>query len=117
MRFLGAEGRKSELVRCYEQRAQPSECVDTVAKLLAATSDDRERRSLIALNEKTMQRKFDTTREPFVGQILCCDGSISETCACGGKLKNCCPRRGGVCGCTNAPTPSAAAPSAQATSQ
>ena len=104
MRFLGPEGRRRELVACYEQQA-PIGCVDTVANVLAATSDDRERRSLIALNEKTMQRKFDTAREPMVGQILCCDGTISETCVCGAKLKNCCTRLGGVCGCTQGPTP------------
>lgn len=103
MRFLGPEGRKRELVACYEQHA-PVGCVDTVAKVLAATTNDRERRSLIALNEKTMQRKFDTAREPLVGQILCCDGTISETCVCGAKLKHCCPRRGGVCGCTQVTT-------------
>jgi hypothetical protein len=106
MRFLGPEGRKRELVACYEQHA-PIGCTDTVAKVLAATADDRERRSLIALNEKTMQRKFDTAREPIVGQILCCDGTISETCVCGAKLKNCCTRRGGVCGCTQGATPKA----------
>lgn len=108
LRFLGPEGRRRELVACYEQHA-PLECTDTVAKLLAAAADERERRSLIALNEKTMQRRFDTTRDPPVGQILCCDGAVSETCACGGKLKNCCPKRGGVCGCVGAPTPSALA--------
>ena len=106
-RFLGPEGRKRELVTCYEQRP-PTECVDTVAKLLAATSDDRERRALIALNEKTLQREFDTAREPIVGQILCCDGTISETCVCGAKLKNCCKLRDGVCGCTPGPVGSAA---------
>jgi hypothetical protein len=99
MRFLGPEGRRRELVACYEQHA-PIGCGDTVAKVLAASADDRERRSLIALNEKTMQRKFDTAREPIVGRILCCDGTIPETCVCGGKLKNCCGRHGGVCGCT-----------------
>jgi hypothetical protein len=101
LRFLGPEGRKRELVACYEQHA-PIGCRDTVAKVLAASSDDRERRSLIALNEKTMQRKFDTAREPIIGQVLCCNGTIPETCVCGAKLKNCCTRHGGVCGCTQA---------------
>ena len=103
-RFLGPEGRKRELVACYDSRP-PIECSDTVAKLLAAASDERERKALIALNEKTLQRLFDKAREPFAGQLLCCDGAISETCACGGKLKNCCTRRGGVCGCAAPPAP------------
>jgi hypothetical protein len=103
LRLLGPEGRKRELVTCYE-RHSAIECTDTVAKLLVASSDDRERRALIALNEKTMQRQFDSRRMPSVGRILCCDGAVSETCACGGKLKNCCPRRGGVCGCAPAIT-------------
>jgi hypothetical protein len=105
MRFLGPEGRRRDLVACYEQNG-PIGCADTVAKLLAATSDERERRSLIALNEKTLQRLFDTAREPIAGQILCCDGTISETCVRGAKLKNCCKSRGGVCGCKPAPAPS-----------
>jgi hypothetical protein len=108
LRFLGPEGRKKELVACYERRI-PIECTPTVADLLAAASDDRERRALITLNEKTMQRAFDKAPGPAVGQILCCDGAASTTCACGGKLKNCCPRRGGVCGCTAASPPNAQA--------
>lgn len=103
-RFLGPEGRKKELVACYESRP-PVECADTVAKLLAAASDDRERKALIALNEKTLQRLFDKPHEPFAGQLLCCDGAVSETCACGGKLKSCCAKRGGVCGCAVPPAP------------
>jgi hypothetical protein len=106
MRFLGPEGRRRELVACYEQHA-PIGCTATVAQVLAASSDDRERRSLIALNEKTMQRKFDTAHEPMVGQILCCDGTIPETCVCGAKLKTCCTRHGGVCGCTQGATTTA----------
>jgi hypothetical protein len=102
-RFLGPEGRKKELVSCYESHP-PIECADTVAKLLAAATDDRERKSLIALNEKTLQRLFDKAHEPFAGQILCCDGAVAATCGCGGKLKNCCTRRGGVCGCAALPT-------------
>lgn len=103
-RFLGPEGRKKELTGCYEQRP-PIECSDTVVKLLAAASDERERRALITLNEKTLQRLFDKTKEPFAGQLLCCDGAVSETCGCGGKLKNCCTKRGGVCGCAARPSP------------
>lgn len=105
LRFLGPEGRKRELVGCYEQRT-PIECTSAVAKLLAAASDERERRALITLNEKTMQRRFDAAREPFAGQILCCDGSVSQRCACGGKLKDCCPKRSGICGCVPSPPPS-----------
>lgn len=104
LRFLGPEGRKKELVSCYESRP-PIECSDTVAKLLAAAADERERKSLIALNEKTLQRLFDKAHEPFAGQLLCCDGAVSETCGCGGKLRNCCARRGGVCGCAALPPP------------
>jgi hypothetical protein len=98
LRFLGPEGRKKELISCYEVRP-PTECADTVSKLLRAATDERERKSLVALNEKTLQKVFDRAREPFAGELLCCDGSSSETCGCGGKIKNCCTRRGGVCGC------------------
>jgi len=103
-RFLGPEGRKKELTACYDAEP-PIECADTVAKLLAAAADERERRALITLNEKTLQRLFDKAREPFPGQLLCCDGAVSETCGCGGKLKNCCTKRGGVCGCAARPAP------------
>lgn len=108
-RFLGPEGRRRELVACYEQRG-PIPCTDIVAKLLAASSDDRERRALVTLNEKTLQRHLDKAGAPIAGQLLCCDGTISETCACGGKLKNCCPRRGGVCGCVAPPADTAQPP-------
>jgi heme exporter protein C len=31
--------------------------------------------------------------------VKCCDGSLSPTCVCGGKLRGCCPHHKGVCGC------------------
>jgi hypothetical protein len=107
LRFLGPEGRKRELVTCYEQHALLG-CADTALKLFAATADERERRAFVVLNEKLMQQQFKTASEPVAGQLLCCDGSVAATCTCGPKLKNCCTGRGGTCGCTPASATSAA---------
>ncbi len=33
------------------------------------------------------------------GRLLCCDGTLSPSCTCGGSRRGCCSHHGGVCGC------------------
>jgi hypothetical protein len=46
-----------------------------------------------------------TPGDPAVSQpaepegLLCCDGTMSPSCSCGGSHRGCCSHHGGVCGC------------------
>ena len=37
--------------------------------------------------------------DPPPRSVKCCDGTLSPTCVCCGKLRGCCSRHKGVCGC------------------
>ncbi|HEY5924165.1 MAG TPA: hypothetical protein VIV11_20950, partial [Kofleriaceae bacterium] len=41
----------------------------------------------------------EITRFGADASILCCDGTLSPTCTCGGSRLGCCEKHGGVCGC------------------
>ena len=41
----------------------------------------------------------DSDEEPEARSVKCCDGTLSPSCVCGGKLRGCCLRHKGVCGC------------------
>lgn len=59
----------------------------------------REERQRQAAEERERRRREALERLTQPQGLLCCDGSMSPTCSCGGSHRGCCSHHGGVCGC------------------
>ncbi len=59
----------------------------------------REERKRAAEEERQRRREEAAARRSEPQGLLCCDGSLSPTCSCGGSHQGCCSHHGGVCGC------------------
>lgn len=94
-RLVGPVAREKELRACLAERLS---CPDLLLTLLEVV-DAGERQKLLSLNERLLQQSFNSAPTPPRGSILCCDGTVSDSCVCGGRLQGCCSSHGGVCGC------------------
>lgn len=79
-----ALARQEEVARQREQARAERE------RKLQAAQEERERRQRAA--EEARQNRESMG-------LLCCDGSMSPSCSCGGSHQGCCSHHGGVCGC------------------
>jgi hypothetical protein len=102
------------------------DCDTLLVDLLAVAQSDEEKQLLVRANEEAIeavrkakdaeqQREEASRNAPSrgtssasyssgsssggSGRLLCCDGSLSPSCTCGGSRRGCCSHHGGVCGC------------------
>lgn len=53
-----------------------------------------------AEREARRQERDERRARRAYAPLLCCDGSSSPSCTCGGPRRGCCSHHGGVCGCS-----------------
>jgi hypothetical protein len=86
---LSSDGSKSPTaIKMYAQVA--------VAKRKAKREEAEEARR--REREEARQAR-DAARASEPSGLLCCDGSLSPSCSCGGSHRGCCSHHGGICGC------------------
>jgi hypothetical protein len=59
----------------------------------------REERRQAAEEARERRRREAAERASEPQGLLCCDGTLSPSCSCGGSHRGCCSHHGGVCGC------------------
>jgi hypothetical protein len=60
---------------------------------------EEKRRQAAAEHQRRIEEERESRRMSEPEGLLCCDGSISPSCSCGGSHRGCCSHHGGVCGC------------------
>lgn len=73
----------------------PCEDEDGALALLESVRGTPEEASIRAAIEKARKRSWAAAGK----SLKCCDGTISDSCSCGGSHRGCCSHHGGVCGC------------------
>jgi membrane protein involved in colicin uptake len=100
--------RLQAIASCHDEQKV---CVPAVDVVFAAAPNDIERAALrnadlryeAAKKRKEAQREAAESAREAASQnapLLCCDGTASPSCTCGGSHRGCCSHHGGVCGCT-----------------
>lgn len=84
--------RAAELRKCFSADGCSPDVDPEV--VVSATANSTERQRLQA----TIDR-IEKARRRASAPLLCCDGSFSPSCTCGGPHRGCCSHHQGVCGC------------------
>lgn len=84
---------KQLLVRANE------EAIEAVRKAKDAAQEREEARRNAPRRSTSSASSSSGSPSGGSGRLLCCDGSLSPSCTCGGSRRGCCSHHGGVCGC------------------
>lgn len=71
----------------------------TAKKLLLKSTAERRREAQAAARQQRERERAERVASSAYRGLLCCDGSLSPSCSCGGSHRGCCSHHGGVCGC------------------
>lgn len=88
--------RDAQLLAQEEQARQAVRDVEAKRQREAAAREEKRR---AAQEELQRQRDEAALRRSEPSGLLCCDGSLSPSCSCGGSHRGCCSHHGGICGC------------------
>jgi hypothetical protein len=69
------------------------------ARRQAEAERKRNREQARAQREQRQLEQAERRRERASAPLLCCDGTTSPSCTCGGSHRGCCSHHHGVCGC------------------
>ncbi len=101
--------KKLAALKPWDRAAQLATCARDETKcpekqsldiFLEAAASDVERQNLTAvwkLNQRP--KESQALQDPQAHAVMCCDGTLSPSCVCGGPMRDCCGRHRGVCGC------------------
>lgn len=115
----GAEILSPEILEVEGAHATRQSCDRLLYLLVAASETDADVEALLSDAERrvdtygpsvpvpTQSPTFSNATEgtgsdfePEERYLLCCDGTVSPSCACGGPQRGCCSHHKGICGCT-----------------
>jgi hypothetical protein len=86
---------EQQLARIQAKERKRVEAEEARRHELAARAERRR----LAEEARARRREEAAARRSEPQGLLCCDGTLSPTCSCGGSRRGCCSHHGGVCGC------------------